>query len=117
MKSVSFWVAIVGLLAMTVSCSGPDANYEALAKKNIQCPEGSHLEYQPWGKSGLEAVCLQRHGPIVIAEYGRIQIEGQYADDKQVGEWRWFDESGKVVRTERHDASSVEKSDRTQPLR
>lgn len=87
---------------LTTSCSQPNANYEALAKRNIQCPTGSHLEYLPWGESGLEAVCLQRRGPSVIAEYGRIKSEGQYAEDKQVGEWRWFDESGKVSRTEQH---------------
>ncbi|MEO6278192.1 hypothetical protein [Roseateles sp.] len=104
MKSIWSLFALVLLIAVTVSCSKSNANYEALARKNVQCPEGSHLEYLPWGESGLEAVCLQRRGPSVIAEYGRIKIEGQYAEDKQVGEWRWLDESGKVARTEQKDA-------------
>lgn len=94
-------------MAITVSCSKPNASYEAVASRKIQCPEGSHLEYLPWGESGVEAVCLQKHGPSVIAEHGRIKIEGQYSGDKQVGEWRWLDESGKVVRTEKHDGEKT----------
>ena len=101
----NFWslLALAFLITVTISCSKSNANYDVLASRNIQCPEGSHLEYLPWGESGLEAVCLQRRGPSVIAEYGRIMIEGQYSEDKQVGGWRWFDESGKVGRTEQKD--------------
>jgi hypothetical protein len=78
--------------------SGGD--YEVLASKSLQCPVGSHLEYLPWGKSGLRAVCLMEHGPIAIAEGGHVVIEGQYAMGKQTGEWRWLDASGKITRTE-----------------
>ncbi|MDC6168740.1 hypothetical protein [Paucibacter sp. XJ19-41] len=106
MNMKSFWslLALVLLMAVTVSCSKSSANYEALVSRNIQCPEDTHLAYLPWGESGLEAVCLQKRGPSVVAEHGRIKIEGQYSGDKQVGEWRWFDESGTVVRTEQKDA-------------
>lgn len=90
------------LVLTTVSCSKRNANYELLASKNIQCPAGSELRYEPWGESGLEAICLMRQGPVVIAEYGHIQIEGQNDRGKQVGEWRWLDASGKVIRTERY---------------
>jgi hypothetical protein len=45
---------------------------------------------------------LMEHGPISIAERGHIVIEGQHAMGKQTGEWRWFDASGKVTRTESH---------------
>jgi len=107
MKAIWSLVLLTLLMAMTVSCSKSNADYEALASRKIQCPEGSHLEYLPWGKSGLEAVCLQRIGPSVVAENGRIQLEGQYARDKQTGEWRWLDESGKVVRTEQHNADTA----------
>jgi antitoxin component YwqK of YwqJK toxin-antitoxin module len=58
------------------------------------------VEYLPWGQAGLRAVCIMESRPIIIAEGGRIVIEGQYSKGKQIGEWRWFDTSGKVVRTE-----------------
>lgn len=93
-------VGILMLAAMTTSCKQSSANYEVLASKNVQCPAGSHLEYLPWGKSGLRAVCLMEHGPIVIAENGHVVIEGAHSLGKQAGEWRWLDPAGKVVRTE-----------------
>jgi hypothetical protein len=91
------------LVAATASCSKPNANYEVLARKDVKCPAGSHLEYHPWGESGHKAVCLMENGPIIIAENGHVVIEGQYAMGKKVGEWRWLDANGKIVRTERNE--------------
>ena len=105
MKSIMRVLVTIVLVAATASCSRPNANYEVLASRDIQCPDGSRLRYLPWGESGLEAVCLLEHGPAVIAEYGHVVIEGQHAMGKQVGEWRWLDASGKVVRTERKDGT------------
>jgi antitoxin component YwqK of YwqJK toxin-antitoxin module len=45
------------------------------------------------------------NGPVAMAENGRVVIEGQYAMGKQVGEWRWFDASGNITRSERHDSA------------
>ena len=91
------------LAAATASCSKPNANYEILARRDMQCPDGSQFEYRPWGESGMKAACLLENGPFIIAEYGHVVIEGQYAMGKKVGEWRWFDASGKVEHTERYD--------------
>lgn len=93
------------LAAATASCSKPNTNYVLLESKHVTCPEGAHLQFEPWGESGLEAVCLLNHGRFVIAEFGHVVIEGQYDMGKKVGEWRWLDASGKVVRTERHDGT------------
>lgn len=95
-------LAAVVIAGLASSCSKPDSNYEALARRKVQCPAGSELQYQPWGKSGMQAICILRNGPVVMAEHGRIQIEGQNALGKQIGEWRWFDEGGKVARTEQY---------------
>lgn len=96
--------ALVVCATMMSSCTKPNADYEVLARRDVQCPSGSHLEYLPWGKSGLRAVCIMENGPVAIAEGGRVVIEGKYANGKPVDEWRWLDESGKVVRTERYEA-------------
>jgi antitoxin component YwqK of YwqJK toxin-antitoxin module len=98
-------LAILMLVAVVAGCGQANSNYELLADKRVECPEGSHLRYEPWGESGLEAVCLLNHGRVVIAEYGHIVIEGQYDMGKKAGEWRWFDASGKIVRTERYDGT------------
>lgn len=89
----------VGIVGLT-GCGETSTNYDALASKNLQCPADSHLEYLPWGKAGLRAVCLMEHGPIAIAENGHVVIEGTNSFGKQVGEWHWLDSTGKVVRKE-----------------
>ncbi len=91
---------VVCLALFLSSCSKRSADYEVLASRNIQCPAGSHLEFLPWGKSGTRATCIVENCPVAMAEDGYLRIEGQYAAGKEVGEWRWFDSSGKVVRTE-----------------
>ena len=78
--------------------------YLSLGQQENSVACGFNLRYLPWGESGLQAVCMLEHGPTMIAEYGYIKIEGQSEMGKQVGEWRWLDASGKVVRTERYDA-------------
>jgi hypothetical protein len=103
MRPFVWKLTAVALILVTISCAKSSSDYEALVHRNIQCPEGSQLEYHPWGESGREAVCLLRNGPIAMAENGHIIIEGQYSMGKQVGEWRWLDASGKVVRIERYD--------------
>ena len=103
MKAFNHALVLLALVATTTGCGRSNSNYELLAGKKMRCPEGSHLQFEPWGESGLELVCLLKHGPIVIAEYGHIKIEGQYNMGKEVGEWRWYDASGKVVRTQKYE--------------
>jgi hypothetical protein len=101
-RAFRFVTLMLCMVMIAISCSNSNADYEALAERNVQCPEGAHLEYLPWGESGMRAVCIMESGPIVIAEGGYVVIEGQYSKGKQVGEWRWFDAPGKVFRTERY---------------
>jgi hypothetical protein len=92
---------------MIGGCSQADDNYEALVKRQPTCAQGSHLEYLPWGKTGLRAVCIMEHGPIIAAEHGRIIMEGQFDKGKETGEWRWFDSSGAVVKTKVHSTEEA----------
>jgi hypothetical protein len=105
MTLLSRLIGCLGVAVLAASCSRPDRNYEILESKNIQCPTGSTLRYLPWGESGLQAICIVAHGPTMIAEYGHIQIEGQNDMGKKVGEWRWFDDAGKVVHTEHYNGT------------
>jgi hypothetical protein len=93
----------IGVIALAVTasgCSTKDANYEVLVAKRIRCPDSATLAYRPWGKAGLMAVCQLEHGPVLMAEDGRIVIVGTNALGKPQGEWRWLDEDGNVARTE-----------------
>lgn len=100
MQKYIFIFVVLSLLVATVRCSQPNANYEILESRNLQCPAGANLEYLPWGESGMSATCVVKHGPVVIAEGGRVVIEGAFIQGKEIGEWRWFDKSGKIFRSE-----------------
>lgn len=106
MKAALRLVTLTACVTTTYSCTDSNLDYDVLVSHNVQCPSASHLEYLPWGKSGLRAVCIAENGPVVIAEGGRVVIEGQYAKGTKVGEWRWFDAMGKVVRTEHYETSN-----------
>jgi hypothetical protein len=92
----------LAVLATASACSNDNANHSALEAKKIVCPEGSQLEYRPWGQNGVMAICQIAHGPVAMAENGRVVIEGENSMGKQSGEWRWLDANGKVERTEQH---------------
>lgn len=109
MKIYTTALASLILIAAFAGCSQSSTNYDVLAARNVKCPSGTQLEYTPWGKSGLSAICVARNGPIVIAEDGHVVIEGQYTDGKKTGEWRWFDSDGKVTRTEIEGAQEIKK--------
>jgi hypothetical protein len=100
MKRFKYTFAALVVAAVAAGCSAKNANYDVLQAKKISCPDGAKLEYRPWGKAGLMAVCQLEHGPVLMAEDGHVVIEGQNAMGKPQGEWRWLDKDGKVVRTE-----------------
>ena len=35
----------------------------------------------------------------------------QYKNDRKIGEWKWFDESGNIIDTQTYDGTQIEKSD------
>ncbi|WP_265655568.1 toxin-antitoxin system YwqK family antitoxin [Verminephrobacter aporrectodeae] len=99
------------LLAMTISCSKPDANEELAlvnqklaGSKGVNCPDGSYGMYLQWGESGSQLACFLNHGPIVMVEDGYVEVEGQYSMGKQTGEWRWFNK-GRVYRVGRYSCT------------
>ena len=44
-------------------------------------------------------------------ENGQLEFEGQYKNDRKIGEWKWFDESGNIIDTQTYDGTQIEKSD------
>ena len=34
-----------------------------------------------------------------------------YKNDRKIGEWKWFDESGNIIDTQTYDGTQIEKSD------
>jgi hypothetical protein len=97
-----FHLLIVSSLLVVSACSNQNGNYSALQARGIKCPVPAQLEFRPWGKNGLMAICQIPHGPVAMAEGGHIVVLGENSMGKQYGEWSWIDEKGKVVRTERH---------------
>jgi hypothetical protein len=96
-----YLILLMLTVAMGAACSSRNANYDVLSAKQLKCPEGAQLEYRPWGKNGLMAICQIAHGPVAMAEDGRVVVEGENVMGREHGEWKWFDASGKVSRTER----------------
>ncbi|WP_265655567.1 toxin-antitoxin system YwqK family antitoxin [Verminephrobacter aporrectodeae] len=91
---------LVSMMLVATTVADSKSDYELLVGKNIQCPDGFHLVYEPWGENSLGALCLLEHGPQAIAEDGHIRMEGQNAMGKAVGEWRWFTNAGGIYETE-----------------
>lgn len=44
-------------------------------------------------------------------ENGQLEFEGQYKNDRKIGEWKWFDESGNIIDVQTYDGTQIEKSD------
>ena len=44
-------------------------------------------------------------------ENGQLEFEGHYKNDRKIGEWKWFDESGNIINTQTYDGTQIEKSD------
>ena len=89
------------LLCCCVGCTDHSStNHNALVSKKLVCPEGVTSEYSNWGPHGLQEVCKLKHGPFIAAENGRVVLEGEYKLGKPSGTWRWYDNTGKLQKTE-----------------
>ena len=94
---------ILLLVYWCIGCSDSgNANYDALTTKKISCQGNATAEYSGWGPHGMQEVCKLKHGPFVAAEGGRVVLEGEYDMNKPSGVWKWYDEGGKVYRTEKY---------------
>jgi antitoxin component YwqK of YwqJK toxin-antitoxin module len=88
-------------LPLCVACSEPDmSNYEVLKTKEIRCPDGARVEYQPWGPNGLMAACKLDHGPFLAAEKGRLVLEAEYYMGQKIGKIKLYDKNGKIEKVE-----------------
>ena len=105
MRNGTWFISLLFVVLWVSACSRPainNANYDILAARQIKCPEGARLEFRPWGESGLMAICQLEHGPVVMAEGGRIAIEGENFMGTPSGERKWFDSAGKIIRSEKY---------------
>ncbi|HEX9391572.1 MAG TPA: hypothetical protein VF928_09695 [Usitatibacteraceae bacterium] len=90
----------LGFITLVGCGAATSPNTQALEKQKIVCPLPARLEYVPWGKSGLMAICKVDHGPFAAAENGKILLIGENAQGKPTGEWRWFNSNGDLEKSE-----------------
>lgn len=83
------------LLAACSRSSGENRDYEVLAKQNLKCPDGAHVEYDSWGgkPTGMIAQCKLGHGPYIVALNGRLHLKGEMEMGRPVGEATILDEA------------------------
>ncbi len=92
-------LCLASLMLLLCACSsGVDRDYEVLANQNLTCPDGAHVEYDPWGgnPTGMIASCKLNHGPYIVATGGNIRLKGENRMGKKSGEMIFFDEAGKI---------------------
>lgn len=81
---------ILAFLLLSLRSVGdrPDEDYLAVEKatKDVRCPDGAVMAYEPWGKSGRMAKCQLAHGKFIAAEHGHIVVRGEYSMGKLVNE-------------------------------
>jgi len=54
------------------------------------------------------AVGHQKEGPYFLYyETGKLKISGQYKMDKKEGDWKYYDEKGKLTKTEKYAAGEL----------
>lgn len=88
------------VLIITQSCGNKESKsiklFNNKISKEFKCPNGSIVEVDGWGKSGLSHSCKMKHGKFVGWEYGRKIVEGNYNYGVHIGQWKWFDEKGQI---------------------
>jgi hypothetical protein len=92
-------LAVACFLAACSDSNMSNSDYDALKTRELHCPDGAKVEYQPWGPNGLMAICKLDHGPFIAAENGRVVLEGENRMGQHIGNLTWFDKSGKVEKT------------------
>lgn len=81
---------ILAVLFLSLRSAGgrPNADYVVIenAAKDIRCPDGATLVYEPWGESGRMAKCQMAHGALIAAEHGKIVFKREYSMGKLISE-------------------------------
>jgi antitoxin component YwqK of YwqJK toxin-antitoxin module len=55
------------------------------------------------GDHSIAKVSYKKHGPyFYYYENGKIKIHGNYKNDKKDGDWKFYDEQGKLIKTEKY---------------
>lgn len=90
--------SIVCLSLLSSGCSNEQDSTNKFLNEKLSCPSPAVAEFEAWGKSGMQQICKIKHGPFVAWEGGYVHVRGQYESGKEVGNWYWYDASGKVVK-------------------
>lgn len=90
-------------VVLLVSCDKQQPRRPEQSQKmhdeKINCPEGSHVEYAPWGEGGWEKVCKMNHGKFTAWEGDNKVLDGQFDNGKKIGTWTYYDKTGKIEKT------------------
>ena len=73
-------ILLLPVVSLIAACGqNVSRDYEVLAERNLECPDGAKVEYQPWGgkPTGMIAICKMDHGPYAISQNGVIIAEGE----------------------------------------
>jgi hypothetical protein len=75
-------------LSLRSAAGSPDSDYVLIEKaaKDVRCPDGATMVYEPWGESGRMAKCQLAHGALIAAEHGKIIFKREYAMGKLISE-------------------------------
>ncbi len=73
-----------------------------------KCPKGTKREKRTPNDELIDVRCINaegsRHGPYLLRyRDGRPAISGTWDDGSEVGTWRWWSVSGRLVQTENYD--------------
>ena len=101
-------------IAALSACSSAKENHAALDRvENFRCANGAQLTYAAWGASGVSKECRTKEGvqdgDYLTAENGLLFLKGSYSQGLMDGRWEWFDENGRVTRTEIYVAGKQKK--------
>lgn len=95
-------INILSLVLIAYFISGCDQKQEpwiiAMEADNHTCPDGAMVEWHKWGKNGKAKSCKMKHGKFTGWENGKKTIEGYYEYGKKQGEWKWFNQEGKIIK-------------------
>ena len=94
---------LVLLATCSIACSNDENRRPEQSKEmqdaKIKCPDGSHVEYSPWGEVGWEKSCKMNHGKFTAWKGGRIVIDGQFNNGVKTGTWIYYDKNGNIEKT------------------
>ena len=77
--------------------SGHKITWEAMSKEEFICPKGYEVTNRNWSKAGYMRYCEpNKNGEWEAWSNGRLQIKGEYKNNKQHGTWQYFNKKGEI---------------------